>query len=320
MTPGPTAEAANDAAPHVLPARPAAPAAAPAAAGGWPGPLHPDWQDWLAAAMVRGEGDEVLLAEMRAAGFEDAYARAAISVLRAMTERVREQNPSAIGEYLPDPIRLRAPGARLRVADREVRLAMLLSNPNVAIVEDLLSEQECDKLIQMTQGRLRRSEIVEPKSGRLAISGVRRSEGAHYGYGENAIVARIEARVAALTGIPIECGEPLQLLHYPAGGEYEPHHDYFDPRFEGSGTLLQRGGQRVATVVIYLREPEEGGDTWFPELEMSVRPRRGSAVYFEYANARGQLDARCLHAGMPVIRGHKWIATKWLRQGPYGQA
>jgi prolyl 4-hydroxylase len=73
----------------------------------------------------------------------------------------------------------------------------------------------------------------------------------------------------------------------------------------------------VATVVIYLREPEQGGDTYFPELELSVRPRRGSAVYFEYANARGELDSRCLHAGTPVLRGHKWIATKWLRQGPY---
>ena len=81
--------------------------------------------------------------------------------------------------------------------------------------------------------------------------------------------------------------------------------------------MLGSGGQRVATLVMYLHEPEEGGDTYFPEIELSVRPRRGSAVYFEYHNERGQLDARCLHAGTPVLRGHKWIATKWLRQRPY---
>ena len=115
-------------------------------------------------------------------------------------------------------------------------------------------------------------------------------------------------------------GEPLQLLRYPVGGEYVPHHDYFDPAFPGAASQLRQGGQRIATVIVYLHEPEEGGATWFPELELSVRPRRGSAIYFEYHNARDQLDARCLHAGMPVLRGHKWIATKWLRQSPYANA
>ena len=316
MTAGPTPAAANDEGVPVAP-RPSAPAAGAAGPDGWPGLIHPDWQDWLTAALVRGADDAALLAGMREGGFDDGYARVAISVMRSMTERVRRQNPAMLDDYAADPIRLPAAGTRLRVADREVRLAIVLADPNVALVEDLLSEQECEALIRMAQGKLRRSEVVDPRSGRLEISGVRRSEGAHFGYGENAVVARLEARVAALTGLPIVNGEPLQLLHYPAGGEYEPHHDYFDPAFEGSAVQLANGGQRVATVVMYLQEPEQGGDTYFPELELSVRPRRGSAVYFEYANASGALDTRCLHAGMPVLRGHKWIATKWLRQARY---
>ena len=316
MTAGPTPAAANDEGVPAAP-RPSAPAAGAAGPDGWPGLIHPDWQDWLTAALVRGADDAALLAGMREGGFDDGYARVAISVMRSMTERVRRQNPAMLDDYAADPIRLPAAGTRLRVADREVRLAIVLADPNVALVEDLLSEQECEALIRMAQGKLRRSEVVDPRSGRLEISGVRRSEGAHFGYGENAVVARLEARVAALTGLPIVNGEPLQLLHYPAGGEYEPHHDYFDPAFEGSAVQLANGGQRVATVVMYLQEPEQGGDTYFPELELSVRPRRESAVYFEYANARGGLDTRCLHAGMPVLRGHKWIATKWLRQARY---
>jgi len=318
VTAGPTHAAANDEGAALAP-RPAAPAAAAGGAGSWPGPIHPEWQDWLTSSLVRGAEGEALLAAMRDGGFGEDYARVAISVMRSMTERVREQHPRMLDDYTPDPIRLPAAGTRLRAADREVRLAMVLANPNLALVEDLLSEQECDKLIQMAQGKLRRSEVVDPQSGRLEISGVRLSEGAHFAYGENAIVARIEARIALLTGIPIAHGEPLQLLHYPVGGEYVPHHDYFDPAYEGASQQLAHGGQRVATMVIYLREPEQGGDTWFPELELSVRPRRGCAVYFEYANARGELDSRCLHAGMPVLRGHKWIATKWLRQGPYAR-
>lgn len=316
-----TAGAANDERAAHVPA-PGAPvvSASGESGGASAGLLHAEWQDWLTAALLRGEADDALFGTMCGAGFDPAYARVAISVVRSMTERVRAQDPALLRDYLPDPIRLAAGAARVRVADREVRFSMMLANPNVALVENLLSEQECEKLIQLARGKVRRSEVVDPTSGRLEISGVRRSEGTHFAYGENAIVARIEARIAALTGIPVSHGEPLQMLHYPVGGEYEPHHDYFDPGFTGSALQLAHGGQRVATVVMYLHEPDEGGDTYFPELELSVRPRRGSAVYFEYRNAAGDLDSRCLHAGMPVLKGDKWIATKWLRQSAYSSA
>lgn len=315
MTAGQSGPVAANDEPVALPPVPAAPV--PAQAGGSSAYLYAEWQDWLTASMVRGVADDALLAAMTAAGFSADYARVAVSVVRSMTERVRQQNPAMLRDYQADPFRLPAAGTRMRAADREIRLAMVLANPNVAIVEDLLSPQECDKLIQLARARLLRSTVVDPLSGRLEISGVRRSEGMHFAHGENAIVSRIEARVCALTGLPVPNGEPLQLLRYPVGGEYEAHHDYFDPAFEGTARLLGQGGQRVATMVIYLQEPDEGGDTWFPELELSVRPRKGSAVYFEYCNAAGELDTRCLHAGMPVQRGEKWIATKWLRQGAY---
>jgi prolyl 4-hydroxylase len=279
-------------------------------------PLAPDWQDWLTTNIVGGMPDAEMLATMCKSGFDAAYARVAITVVRSMADRVRQHNPSMLSGYAADPIRLPA-GARARIADREVRLPIVLANPNLAIIENLLSEQECDKLIQLSRGKLRGSQVVDPLSGQLEQSGVRRSEGTHFGYGENAVVQRLEQRVAALTGIPVPNGEPLQILHYPVGGEYIPHHDYFDPKFPGTAKLLAHGGQRVASLVMYLNEPEAGGDTWFPELELSVRPRRGSGVYFEYFNAAGELDTRLLHAGMPVTRGEKWVATKWLRQSPY---
>jgi len=55
----------------------------------------------------------------------------------------------------------------------------------------------------------------------------------------------------------------------------------------------------------------------FPELDLAIKPRPGTAIYFEYTNREGLLDPRCLHGGSPVVRGEKWIATKWIRQGPY---
>ena len=201
MSAGLAAGAANDDAPALQPLP-----AAPVPAGDDPGgALHADWQDWLTSSLVRGADDGALLSAMTGAGFGVGYARTAIAVVRSMTERVRAQDPALLRDYVADPMRL-PPGTRVRLSDREVRLGMVLSNPNVAIVEDLLTEQECDKLVQLVRGRVRRSEVVDPASGRLEISGVRRSEGGHFAYGENAIVARIEARVAALTGLPVPPG------------------------------------------------------------------------------------------------------------------
>lgn len=75
--------------------------------------------------------------------------------------------------------------------------------------------------------------------------------------------------------------------------------------------------RRVSTLVIYLNDVEGGGETMFPEVGLSVTPKKGSAVYFEYCNSLGQIDPLSLHCGVPVTAGEKWIATKWMRQGNY---
>jgi len=77
--------------------------------------------------------------------------------------------------------------------------------------------------------------------------------------------------------------------------------------------VTARGGQRIASVVMYLNTPEEGGGTGFPHIGLTVTAMRGSAVYFAYETG----DQASLHAGLPVIKGEKWIATKWLRERPY---
>ncbi len=110
----------------------------------------------------------------------------------------------------------------------------------------------------------------------------------------------------------MENGEGLQVLHYRPGAEYKPHYDYFNPEDPGTPKILQRGGQRVGTLVLYLATTEKGGGTVFPDVHVAVAPQRGNAVFFSYD--RPHPDTRTLHGGAPVIAGDKWIATKWLRE------
>ena len=79
--------------------------------------------------------------------------------------------------------------------------------------------------------------------------------------------------------------------------------------------LLANGGQRVATVVMYLNTPECGGATTFPDAHFEAAAIKGNAVFFSYDRAHPA--SRSLHGGAPVVAGEKWIATKWLRERPY---
>ena len=76
-----------------------------------------------------------------------------------------------------------------------------------------------------------------------------------------------------------------------------------------------RGGQRVATIVMYLNTPEAGGATIFPDVRLAVSPIKGNAVFFSYD--RPHPMTHTLHGGAPVKAGEKWVATKWLREGVF---
>ena len=276
--------------------------------------LSPQWQDWIAENLSRGCREADMVGVMVANGFAAEFAGTAVAIFRDMRARLPAEGMGA--SYEAPPLRLAATG-EVECGGRKVGIGFTKRDPNIALIEDILSPDECKVLIDASRDKLQRSRVVNRATGGFDVDAVRTSEGTHFARGENPTVAALEARIAALTGLPIENGEPLQILHYDVGGEYLAHHDYFDPADAGSAVHLEAGGQRIATLVIYLNTVPLGGETRFPRLDLAVRARQGNAVYFEYHDAKGNLDARCLHAGVPVAEGEKWIATKWLRQGAY---
>ncbi|KAJ6288816.1 hypothetical protein OIU76_024739, partial [Salix suchowensis] len=128
-----------------------------------------------------------------------------------------------------------------------------------------------------------------------------------------------------------EHGEGLQILHYEVGQKYEPHFDYFMDDYN-----TENGGQRIATVLMYLSDVEEGGETVFPSAKgnisavpwwnklsecgkegLSVKPKMGDALLFWSMKPDASLDPSSLHGGCPVIQGNKWSSTKWMRVNEY---
>jgi len=203
----------------------------------------------------------------------------------------------------------------VRAADREVKVVMSLKLPRVVVFADLVGEDECAELIALARTRLARSETVETATGSNAVNPARTSDGMFFLPAEFPVCARLERRIAALLDWPVENGEGLQILRYGPGTQYQPHYDFFDPAESGTASILERGGQRVASIVCYLNTPEAGGATIFPDAGLEVAPVRGNAVFFSYD--RPHPMTRTLHGGAEVSAGEKWVATKWMREGRF---
>jgi prolyl 4-hydroxylase len=129
------------------------------------------------------------------------------------------------------------------------------------------------------------------------------------------LIRTIDQRIAHCFNWPVTHGEDLQVLRYETGGRYDPHYDYFSASTPDDISGVHLHGQRVATVILYLNEPEQGGDTAFVDRDLRVTPTKGNAVFFSYLSA--DPSSKTLHAGLPVLAGEKWIANKWLRARPF---
>ena len=218
------------------------------------------------------------------------------------------------GATLPGPDLAQSP-TFIDTTDRRVDIWTVVKHPRVIVFGNLLSHEECDALIELAQPKLTRSLTVDNKTGGDELNAARTSDGMFFARAENPVVERVEKRLSELLRWPYENGEGLQVLRYRHGAQYVPHYDYFDPAQPGTPKILTRGGQRVATIVMYLRTPERGGATIFPDIVLEVAPIKGSAVFFTYD--RPHPDTKTLHGGMPVTLGEKYVATKWMRAGTF---
>ncbi|VTU27664.1 2OG-Fe(II) oxygenase superfamily protein [Variovorax sp. SRS16] len=272
-------------------------------------PISPELREWLAAQLVAGHSVPSLRASMRAAGWHNDVADAVLAEVEAQAAGVAAF--AAPRTRMPGPD-LSASPLHVDAGDRQVRILQTIRHPRVIVFDDLVSDDECEGLIAAARVRLARSLTVETQTGGEALNVDRTSDGMFFERGENPIVARLERRIAALLQWPLEFGEGLQILRYSPGAQYRPHYDYFDPAEPGTPTILRRGGQRVGTLVMYLKEPDAGGGTIFPDVGLEIAPKRGTGVFFSYD--RPDPATRTLHGGAPVLAGEKWVATKWLRE------
>ncbi len=212
-----------------------------------------------------------------------------------------------------DPAKLARIGAHVTARlDADPRVQQIdLADAQVYLFQDFLSPDECKGLIDLIDASAVPSTLYEggPASFRTSYT-------CHMDSG-NALVSRVEARMSEVLGIHNSHAETMQGQRYLVGQEFKPHHDFFhlDQAYWNVERLA--GGQRTWTAMIFLNEPEAGGNTEFPELGFGMRPQAGKMLMWNNVDRDGTLNHKTLHTGTPVIAGTKHIITKWYRQNSW---
>ena len=234
----------------------------------------------------------------------------------------------------------------------------LAIEPFVKLARGFLTAAECDHLRALVEDRLPARGLVLPReaeernsSNALNFGMEGETMGVNTGRGHQVprrydrTVAVVEARAARLAGALESHGEPLKVWRYDEGTEWTAHGDCKKrPSSKDMAKWAEEGQQRTVTVLLYIGEPDEGGETVFPERQdwapgvepwgggdysacaragVATKPRKGDALAFLNILGEGSgavatmQDSLAVHAACPVLRGTMWVAAKWYREAPH---
>ena len=186
----------------------------------------------------------------------------------------------------------------------------LHESAEIFTVDNFLTGSLCDELIPVIRTNMARGGVTNKGNKDPDF----RTSRVHSFY------EHTEARqqICDYLGLHPNFGEPMVGQIYQIGQEFKLHSDYFQSDVrpqEYNYYSRQQGGQRTWTFQVYLNDVEEGGETVFPKLGISVKPKRGMALVWNNLNQDGTSNTDMLHASTPVVTGEKIIVTQWFRSG-----
>ncbi|XP_031277952.1 probable prolyl 4-hydroxylase 9 isoform X1 [Pistacia vera] len=198
--------------------------------------------------------------------------------------------------------------------------------PRALYFPNFATPEQCKHIINMAEPSLKPSTLAL-REGETEdnTKGIRTSSGMFISAAEDetGTLDVVEEKIARATMLPKVHGEAFNVLRYEIGQRYHSHYDAFNPEEYGP-----QKSQRVASFLLYLSDVEEGGETVFPFEDgmnmdgsydyrecvgLKVKPRRGDALLFYSLLPNGTIDPTSLHGSCSVIKGQKWVATKWIR-------
>ena len=252
-----------------------------------------DWKGWIEHNVSNGCDKDEMFRIMLDAGFAHEH------ISEAMSYEPSWSNPALVSVH----------GAAIERGVLFIPNAHCLNSEllELYVVEDFLSEEECAQLVESIRQSLRPSTITNE------------NEPDHYYRTSHTSdldasdpkIAILNERICKFLGIDPSYAESIQGQDYLVGQEFKIHPDYFSA---DSLVHHSRGmGQRTYTMMIYLNDVTEGGETEFPRVGLNISPRRGRALIWNNLKEDGSPNPYSHHRAKPVRDGRKTVVTKWFR-------
>ena len=199
----------------------------------------------------------------------------------------------------------------------------LHNEPDVTLIKNFLTEEECDYIINLGEPHIKKSEVCGKNGSRPDKS--RTSMTAHIGKkflrndNPDPVLTRILEKTNSYCGLPVENIEPIQLVRYEPGQYFKPHYDYLDTKVDMYRENVAKNGQRKYTFFVYLTDVPKnaGGTTYFPRLNKHFSGGKGDAIYWDNMGDNGKEDKRMLHSGTELKKGKKYGLNIWVRDKEY---
>jgi len=191
-----------------------------------------------------------------------------------------------------------------------VSLKILNKSPKIFVIENFLKKKYCDNLINISKNNLEHSMTGTLGNGKL--SNVRTSANCFIPIVHDKLTSHIFKKICyLLKKNSNNFDKRYQVVKYESGQEYKKH---IDPSV--SIIKEKKYKHRRFTVLLYLNDVIEGGETYFPNIDIKIKPQQGKLIYFEnYKFDSDQddyvIDTKSYHCSLPVINCEKWVANLW---------
>ncbi|MGZ9113079.1 MAG: prolyl hydroxylase family protein [Brevundimonas sp.] len=194
------------------------------------------------------------------------------------------------------------------------RPRVLSQGPAIFAFDGLLAPDVCDWMIARAEAIAEPALVYDPDTGEGRRESVRTNTAAQFDLERmDVVLALVRERIARAAGLPVAGLEWTQVLHYAVGQTFDWHVDWLDPATPGYAADLIARGQRIATLLVFLNDDFEGGETAFEAGGLRHRGRKGDALLWANTLPDGSIDRRTRHAGLPPTKGEKWVLSQWLR-------
>ena len=204
-------------------------------------------------------------------------------------------------------------------------------------IDNVLTNEECDYIINQAKNKLYESTVMSIDKNGKYIDVKDNARTSSHTFLDNNLHKNIIHKAHKLINkysknfINNKQFEQIQVVRYKPNQEYKEHFDICHPEQSYNDQLdtckedfKRFNSVRYATIIFYLNDGFYGGETYFPNINKKIKPKKGKALIFfncTYNNdtrKTGLCDVikNSKHAGLPVIDGkinEKWIANIWVR-------